>query len=105
MEGPLVFRIVVSSIVRIFQGNVNCYLGKVYPSVTVYEMVPRGVFVCNIHENPRQPRAKMSALCSFCVHYVTVNGKAMNSNVLHSSMISFTEIFPIRLLYLYIISS
>ena len=33
-----------------------------------------------LHENPETAGAKMSALCSFCVHHVAVNGEAVNSN-------------------------
>ena len=35
-----------------------------------------------MHENPETAGAKMSALCSFCVHHVAVNGEAVNSNPL-----------------------
>ena len=48
--------------------------------VTVHPVPPRGVFVCNLHENPETACAKMSVLCSFCVHHVAVNGEAVNSN-------------------------
>ena len=35
-----------------------------------------------LHENPETAGAKMSALCSFCVHHVAVNGEAVNSNTI-----------------------
>ena len=35
-----------------------------------------------LHENPETAGAEMSALCSFCVHHVAVNGEAVNSNLL-----------------------
>jgi hypothetical protein len=38
------------------------------------------VFVRIMHEKPETAGAKMSALCSFCVHHVAVNGEAVNSN-------------------------
>ena len=44
------------------------------------QVPPRGVFVRTLHENPETAGAKMSALCSFCVHHVAVNGEAVNSN-------------------------
>ncbi len=34
----------------------------------------------SLHENPETVGAKMSVLCSFCVHHVTVSGEAVNSN-------------------------
>ena len=34
-----------------------------------------------LHENPETAGAKMSALCSFCVHHVAVSGEAVNSNI------------------------
>ena len=43
-------------------------------------MPPRGVFVRTLHENPETACAKISALCSFCVHHVAVSGEAVNSN-------------------------
>jgi hypothetical protein len=33
-----------------------------------------------MHENHETASAKMSVLCSFCVHHVAVSGEAVNSN-------------------------
>ncbi len=56
--------------------------------VTVHSVPPRycslgasaRVFVRIMHEKPETAGAKMSVLCSFCVHHVAVNGEAVNSN-------------------------
>ena len=34
-----------------------------------------------MHEKPETAGAKMSVLCSFCVHHVAANGEAVNSNL------------------------
>ena len=44
------------------------------------QVPPRSVFVRIMHENHETASAKMSGLCSFCVHHVAVSGEAVNSN-------------------------
>ena len=44
------------------------------------QVPPRSVFVRIMHENHETASAKMSVLCSFCVHHVAVSGEAVNSN-------------------------
>ena len=44
-----------------------------------------------LHENPETAGAKMSALCSFCVHHVAVSGEAVNSN-----LFSYCSLVPPR---------
>ena len=40
----------------------------------------RSVFVRIMRENHETAGAKMSVLCSFCVHHVAVSGEAVSSN-------------------------
>ena len=48
--------------------------------VTFHGVGTRGVFVRILHIKSEIACAKMSALCSFCVHHVTLNGRAVKSS-------------------------
>ena len=40
-----------------------------------------------LHIKPETACAKMSVFCSFCVHHVTLNGRAVKSNVLPAPLL------------------